>query len=74
MNEFATDQNKKQNNRYLLDVVFLCRHSYRRLSKRECYSSIQCQLTNQLFAVVVNRQTRAVGLTFQETLLPPEFV
>lgn len=32
------------------------------------------QLTNQLLAVVVNRQTRAVGLTFQETLLPPEFV
>lgn len=31
------------------------------------------QLTNQLLAVVVNRQTRAVGLTFQETLLPPEF-
>lgn len=32
------------------------------------------QLTTQLLAVVVNRQTRAVGLTFQETLLPPEFV
>lgn len=41
INEFATDQNKNQNNRYLLDGVFLCRHIYRRFSKRECYSSIQ---------------------------------
>lgn len=32
------------------------------------------QLTNKLLAVVVNRQTRAVGFKFQETLLPPEFV
>lgn len=32
------------------------------------------QLTNQLPAVVVNGQTRAVGLTFKETLLPPKFV
>lgn len=74
MNEFATDQNKKQINRYLRMWYFSVVIVIVVYQRESAILPSTVQLTNQLPAVVVNGQTRAVGLTFQETLLPPKFV
>lgn len=39
-----------------------------RIRKKDVFPST-VQLTNKVLAIVVDRQTRAVGLTFQETHL-----
>lgn len=43
-----------------------------RIRKKDVFPST-VQLTNKVLAIVVDRQTRAVGLTFQETHLQTKF-